>query len=475
LKLLQAEDIHKHYGGAQALRGASLFVRGGEVHALVGENGAGKSTLARILAGSTHADSGRILIDEQPVTIATPRDAQRLGIGIIYQELDLFRHLTVAENLVTGNAELQGRRMEEFCRPFLDAVGLDCSPRRMVSTLSIGQMQLVAIARALSTNAQLILMDEPTSALFEDAAERLFALIAGLKQRGVAIVYVSHKMDEIFRLSDRITVLRDGLTVGSVETRDASPSAVIRMMIGRDLEADQREPRTAGEVVLSVDGLSTAKLRAVSFELRRGEVLGVAGLVGSGRSELGAALFGMDRVTGGAIRKNGTVGLVPEDRRYQGLMMQMSVAENGTMAVLPRMQTAGFVKRRRELREMENVGRQLGLHCRSLDDAVSTLSGGNQQKVLLARWLLANPDVLFLDDPARGIDVGAKEDIYRAIDGLARRGKGVILVSSELPELVRCCDRILVLCEGRVTATFSAADASQEKIMAAATNAGGAN
>ena len=475
MKLLQAEDIHKHYGGAQALRGASLFVRGGEVHALVGENGAGKSTLARILAGSTHADSGRILIDEQPVTIARPRDAQRLGIGIIYQELDLFRHLTVAENLVTGNAELQGRRMEEFCRPFLDAVGLDCSPRRMVSTLSIGQMQLVAIARALSTNAQLILMDEPTSALFEDAAERLFALIAGLKQRGVAIVYVSHKMDEIFRLSDRITVLRDGLTVGSVETRDASPSAVIRMMIGRDLEADQREPRTAGEVVLSVDGLSTAKLRAVSFELRRGEVLGVAGLVGSGRSELGAALFGMDRVTGGAIRKNGTVGLVPEDRRYQGLMMQMSVAENGTMAVLPRMQTAGFVKRRRELREMENVGRQLGLHCRSLDDAVSTLSGGNQQKVLLARWLLANPDVLFLDDPARGIDVGAKEDIYRAIDGLARRGKGVILVSSELPELVRCCDRILVLCEGRVTATFSAADASQEKIMAAATNAGGAN
>jgi len=189
LKLLQAEDIHKHYGGAQALRGASLFVRGGEVHALVGENGAGKSTLARILAGSTHADSGRILIDEQPVTIATPRDAQRLGIGIIYQELDLFRHLTVAENLVTGNAELQGRRMEEFCRPFLDAVGLDCSPRRMVSTLSIGQMQLVAIARALSTNAQLILMDEPTSALFEDAAERLFALIAGLKHRGVAIVY----------------------------------------------------------------------------------------------------------------------------------------------------------------------------------------------------------------------------------------------------------------------------------------------
>jgi ABC-type sugar transport system ATPase subunit len=472
LSFLQAENIHKHYGGATALQGASLQVQAGEVHALVGENGAGKSTLARIIAGSTRAGQGRILIDGNPAAIASPVDAQRLGIGIIYQELDLFRHLTVGENLIIGNLEFRGGSMEAFCRPFLQQVGLDESARRMVSTLSIGQMQLVAIARALSMNARFLLMDEPTSALFEDAAERLFALIAGLKQRGVAIVYVSHKMDEIFRLSDRITVLRDGRNTGTVETAHTSAAAVIRMMIGRDLEADQRALRPQGEVVLAVDGLSTAKLKNVSFDLRRGEVLGIAGLVGSGRSELGAALFGMDRLSAGAIRRQGTLGLVPEDRRLQGLMMQMSVAENGTMAVLPRLQRWGFLRRGQELAEMRDVAGRLGLHCRSLDDPVATLSGGNQQKVLLGRWLLVNPDVLFLDDPARGIDVGAKQDIYRAIDTLAREGKGVILVSSELPELVRCCDRILVLCEGRLTATFTAAEATQEKILAAATIGG---
>ena len=469
---LQAENIHKQYGGATALQGASLQVQAGEVHALVGENGAGKSTLARIIAGTTHAGQGRILIDGSPVAIASPVDAQRLGICIIYQELDLFRHLTVGENLIIGNLEFHGGPMEAFCRPFLTQVGLDVSVRRMVRTLSIGQMQLVAIARALSMNARFLLMDEPTSALFEDAAERLFALIAGLKQRGVAIVYVSHKMDEIFRLSDRITVLRDGCNTGTVKTAQTDAAAIIRMMIGRDLENDQRAPRPQGDVVLSVDGLTTAKLKDVSFELRRGEVLGIAGLVGSGRSELGAALFGMDRVSAGAIRRQGTLGLVPEDRRLQGLMMQMSVAENGTMAVLPRLQRWGFLRRGQELAEMQDVAGRLGLHCRSLHDPVATLSGGNQQKVLLGRWLLVNPDVLFLDDPARGIDVGAKQDIYRAIDALAREGKGVILVSSELPELVRCCDRILVLCEGRVTAAFTAAEATQEKILAAATLGG---
>ncbi len=473
MNLLQAEDIRKHYGGVAALEGARFEVRTGEVHALVGENGAGKSTLARIMAGSARADSGRILMDGRPAAIATPGDAQRLGIGIIYQELDLFRHLTVGENLVIGNLEYRKGSIADFCRPFLRQVGLECGVRKPAAALSIGQMQLLAIARALSMNARLILMDEPTSALFEDAAERLFALIGGLTQRGVAIVYVSHKMDEIFRLSDRITVLRDGATVGTVETARTDAGAVIRMMIGRDLEADERVARPIGEVVLAVEGLCTARLRNISFELRRGEVLGVAGLVGSGRSELGAALFGMDRVCGGAIRRKGTLGLVPEDRRLQGLMMNLSVAENGTLAVLPRLQTWGFLRRGREMREMEAVARRLGLHCRSLHDPVSTLSGGNQQKVLLGRWLLVNPDVLFLDDPTRGIDVGAKQDIYRTIDALARQGKGVLLVSSELPELVRCCDRILVLSEGRLAATFAAAEATQEKIISAATNVGG--
>ncbi len=478
MSFLEARHIHKHYGGAQALSGASLEVRAGEVHALVGENGAGKSTLARILAGSTRADQGEIAIDGRSVQIESPRDAQRLGIGIIYQELDLFPHLTVAENLVTGNLEFrQGGivrfgRMHEFCAPFLRQVGLEGSERRMLGALSIGQRQLVAIARALSMNARLILMDEPTSALFEDAAARLFALIEGLRERGVAVVYVSHKMDEIFRLSDRITVLRDGRNSGTVETERSSAAEVIRMMIGRDLAGGARAGRQAGDVVLAVNGLTTRKLKDISFQLRRGEVLGVAGLMGSGRSALGEALAGMEKITGGTVRVAGKFGLVPGDRRLQGLMMGMSVAENGVMAVLPRLATHGFLRPGREAAEMRRVSTQMGLHCRSLDDAVSSLSGGNQQKVLLGRWLLADPDVLFLDDPTRGIDVGAKQDIYSTIDALARAGKGVLLVSSELPELAQCCDRILVLCQGRLAAVFPAEEATQERIMAAATSAG---
>ena len=518
--------ITKRYGGVYALKGASFSLRAGAVHALVGENGAGKSTLARILAGSTRADSGAISIHGAPVEIATPLDAQRLGIGIIYQELDLFPDLTAGENIVIGNLHfpegrlVSFRRMEEFCRPFLRQVGLACGIRQTVATLSIGQMQLLAIARALSMDARILLMDEPTSSLFDDAAERLFGLIAALKQRGVSIVYVSHKMDEIFRICDRATVLRDGETIGTVEMAGTSVNELIRMMVGRELRMTARAARrVAGELVLAVEKLATAKLRDVSFELRRGEVLGIAGLVGSGRSELGAALFGLDRITGGTLRVQGKlhsprsprsprdamasgIGLLPEDRRLEGLMMRMSVLENATLAVLPRLSGLGFIDRRRERASLAPVARQLALNCASpaapvrsceeiswqaeapappsvnpamssiFSQPVSQLSGGNQQKVLLARWLLLNPTVLFLDDPTRGIDIGAKQDIYRLIDELAAAGKAIILVSSELPELLRCCDRILVLNEGRVTAHFDAAEATQEKIMSAATNAG---
>ena len=490
---LQAAGITKRYGGVYALKGASFSLRAGEVHALVGENGAGKSTLARILAGSTRADSGAISIDGAPVEIATPLDAQRLGIGIIYQELDLFGSLTAGENMVIGNLHfpegrlVSFRRMEEFCRPFLDQVGLACDIRQTVATLSIGQMQLLGIARALSMDARILLMDEPTSSLFDDAAERLFGLIAALKQRGVSIVYVSHKMDEIFRICDRATVLRDGETAGTVEMGGASVNELIRMMVGRELQITARAARrVAGEIVLAAEKLTTAKLRDVSFELRRGEVLGIAGLVGSGRSELGAALFGIERVASGTLRVQGElcaprspreamasgIGLLPEDRRLQGLMMRMSVLENATLAVLPQISGLGFIRRRQENASLGPVARQLALHCPSAAAPVSQLSGGNQQKVLLARWLLVNPTVLFLDDPTRGIDIGAKQDIYRLIGELAAAGKAIILVSSELPELLRCCDRILVLNEGRVTARYDAAEATQEKIMSAATNAG---
>jgi len=349
-------------------------------------------------------------------------------------------------------------------------VGLACGAGEVVAALSIGQKQLVAIARALSMNARILLMDEPTSSLFDDAVERLFGLIGELKRAGVSVVYISHKMDEIFRICDRATVLRDGETIGTVEIAATDASQIIRMMVGRDLQMAARpERRDPGDVVLSVERLTTDKLRGISFELRRGEVLGVAGLVGAGRSELGAALIGMDRIRSGYIRLHASIGLVPEDRRLQGLMMRMSVLENCTIAVLPRMQRLGFIRHQQERRELEPLARRLGLDCDSTARPVNQLSGGNQQKALLARWLLRDPDVLFLDDPTRGIDVGAKQDIYGIVDELAAAGKGVILVSSELPELLRCCHRIMVLSEGRLTAIYDAKEATQENIMAAAT------
>ena len=454
----------------------------------MGENGAGKSTLAKIMAGSIRPDAGTILVDGQPAPIASPLEAQRFGIGIIYQELDLFPHLTVGENIVIGNLHFrEGRfvrfkKIAAFCRPFLDQVGLDCGTTRIAGSLAIGQMQLLAIARALSMNARIILMDEPTSSLFDDSVERLFRLIGELKRRGVSIVYVSHKLNEIFRICDRVTILRDGETIGTRVTGETSADELIRLMVARELKPKRERGGEPSEVVLSVVNLSTDKLHDVSFELRRGELLGIAGLVGSGRSELGAALFGLDRRSGGTVRLNGKlveprspreaiqlgIVLLPEDRKLQGLMMQMSVVENSTLAVLNRLQCFGFIPSSREKSEAKPLFDELALKSSSYSASAGSLSGGNQQKVLFAKCLVANPDVLFLDDPTRGIDVGAKEDIYRIIAKLTARGKAVIFASSELPELLRCCDRIMVLKEGRVTATYDSAEATQERIMAAA-------
>ena len=491
--MLRAEKINKHYDGVYALHDAEFEVRAGEVHALMGENGAGKSTLAKVIAGSVRADSGSIFINGERVQIASPLDAQRLGIGIIYQELDLFPNLTVAENIAIGNLKLE-RKPASAMLPYLEQVGLGADPRTPVAALPIGEMQLVALARALALDARLILMDEPTSSLAEDAVERLFGLIRALRDRGVSVVYVSHKMDEIFRISDRITVLRDGATIGTRAAAETNVDEIIRMMVGRELKkwggppgprptpssacsaaaeepaggpaADQGVRPT--ETVLAVSDLTTAKLSGVAFELHKGEVLGVAGLVGAGRSELGAALAGLDPIRRGSIRLQGRLGLVPEDRKLQGLMMQMSIAENSTLAVLKRMQSFGFVRTRLEIGAMRGVHERLTLKCASHAAPVSSLSGGNQQKVLLARWLLADPDVLFLDDPTRGIDVAAKHDIYEMIGQLAAAGKGVIFVSSELPELLQCSDRIMVLNKGRVAAFYDAAHVTQEEIMKSA-------
>lgn len=490
-ELMRVEKVSKHYEGTQALLEVSLTVQAGEVHALVGENGAGKSTLSKIIAGVVTPDSGEVFLNGARVELRNPMDAQRLGIGIIFQELDLFPHLTVAENLVIGNLAAERgplvdrRAMREFCAPLLREVGLDCGPSQLLADLSLAQMQLVAIARALGMNARIIIMDEPTSSLSEDGAETLFTLIRGLKQKGAAIVYVSHKMDEIFRIADRISVLRDGRLVESKAAADTTVAEIITMMVGRELRHSEHRAQTEGtHLLLRVKSLSTAKLRNISFDLHAGEVLGVAGLVGAGRSSLGAALFGLDPILNGSMELRGRpftpsspvdalrrgLGLVPEDRKTQGLMMQMSILENSTFTVLDRLQSFRFVQRREERRRAAEIHQSLHLKAASEDEAVSTLSGGNQQKVLLSRWLVADPNVLFLDDPARGIDIGAKHDIYAVLDRLTAEMKGIILVSSELPELLRCSDRILVLHDGESKGILNRAEATQERIMALATS-----
>jgi len=489
--LVFAESISKRYDGVQALQDVSLSIRPGEVHALMGENGAGKSTLGKILAGAIRSDAGTIRVDNQLVSIQNPMDAQRHGISIIFQELDLFPNLSVAENMVIGNLNYQDpplvnrARMETFCRPFLDQVGLSLRADIPVGTLAIAEMQLVAIARALSVNARIIVMDESTSSLPETAVENLFELIGRLRDSGVSVVYVSHKLDEVFRICDRVTVLRDGRYVATHNVVEIQPRDVIRQMVGRDLPPTQHKAgQFKGEVIFSAKSLSTHKLRQVSFELRAGEVLGIAGLVGAGRSELAAALFGMDRLTGGSMNLRGMpyspsgpreairkgVGMLPEDRKLQGLMMQMSVRENSSVSILHKqLSRLGLVQYADERQVTDRLHQEIAVKTTSPLVPVSTLSGGNQQKVLLARWLLVDPDVIFLDDPTRGVDVGAKEEIYGIIDRLQDRGKGVLLVSSELPELLRCSDRIMVLQEGQCRGILDAAETTQERIMELAT------
>ncbi len=488
--MIRAEGIHKHYDGVYALQNVSLDIREGEVHALMGENGAGKSTLGKIIAGVVQPDSGIIEMQGQRLAMRNSLDAQRVGIGIIFQELDLFPHLSVAENIVIRNLNVERGafvnfgKMADFCRPFLQQVGLTCNPNTPLRSLPIGQMQLVAIARALSMKARLIVMDEPTSALSEDAVQNLIELIHELRRQGVAVLYVSHKMKEIFQIADRITVLRDGMYIGTKLAAETNIDEIITMMVGRELHQNRSSCNTdCGKVLLRVENLSTVKLKQLSFDLGVGEVLGVAGLVGAGRSELGAALFGLDKIHNGTITLAGKeirprnpgeaigcgIGLLPEDRKLQGLMMHTSVKENSTMAVLGRFQRAGFVRGADELAAVKRVHARTRLKAASYTVPVSSLSGGNQQKVLLAKWLLVDPPVLFLDDPTRGIDIAAKQDIYELIEELASNGKGVIFVSSELPELLRCCNRIMVLHEGQNMGILEASEATQELIMAMAT------
>ncbi len=493
--LLQANHICKHFGGVQALNDVKVDIKAGEVHALLGENGAGKSTLGKVIAGVHRPNSGQIYWNGSPVRLESPMDAQRLGISIIFQEIDLFSNLTIEENIILRNLHFREttldnrRRREEFCRPFLKKVRLGEMPgNRLLGELSTGEMQLVAIARALSFETKVIVMDEATSSLTDDAVKNLFTLIQELQKNGVAIIYVSHKMDEIFRIADRITVLRDGEFVGTKKTSDTNIDELIKMMVGRYIDQSQRSKSHRSQTeVLRVTGLSTRKLNKVHFELHRGEVLGIAGLVGAGRTEIGKALYGLDAIQHGHITLDGQpykpaspwnaiekgVGLLPEDRHLSGLMMLMNVYENISMSSLRRYSKHGWIDMKQEFAHCKKIAAKTLLKAASPTHPVNSLSGGNQQKVLLSRWVLVDPEVVFLDDPTRGVDVGAKEDIYAIIESLAASGKAVMMTSSELPELLRCCDRVMVMKEGRNAGIVDARHTTQEEIMALAAHQNG--
>ncbi|MBE3563975.1 MAG: sugar ABC transporter ATP-binding protein [Hydrogenibacillus schlegelii] len=493
--LVEMEGISKSFHGVEVLRDVGFTLYAGEVHALLGENGAGKSTLMKILSGIYRKDRGVIRIRGAIQEIDSPRRAAELGIAVIHQELDLVPTLTVAENIFLGREPrrrqrvgLDRGRMLREAREMLELLGMDLDPALPVERLSMAEQQMVEIARALLRKSEILILDEPTAALTEREIDHLFRVLGRLKQSGTGMVYISHRMEEIFRLSDRITVLRDGRVVATTRTEEATFEALIRQMVGRPLEMRYPKKSVApGPERLVVEHLSVpGKLHDISFTVRRGEILGIAGLVGAGRSELARALFGLEPVRGGTIRLDGRpivlrhprdairagIAFVPEDRKRQGLVLDRSVQDNVLLPTLSKLSRWGWLARGRERAEAETMIARLSIRPSDPARAVRTLSGGNQQKVVVGKWLFQTPKVLMLDEPTRGVDVGAKREMYEIMHALAREGVAILMISSDLPELLGMSDRILVLHEGRVTGRFTRAEATQEAVMIAM--AGGA-
>lgn len=492
--LIAMRGVTKRYPGVVALDGVDFDVRPGEVMALVGENGAGKSTLLKILAGAARADAGTIEVNGTPVQMAHPREAQRHGIAVIYQELNLAEHLSVAENIFVGREPknrlggIDWRRMNARTLDLLRELRIGATPETTVGRLNVATRQMVEIAKALSMDARVIVMDEPTSSLTEQEVHTLLNLVRDLRSRGVSVIYVSHRMREIFEISDRITIMRDGRLVGVHEAAGTSADQVVTMMVGRELSdlysGGSRAAAASEPPILTVEGLNAGeRVKDVSFCVRPGEIVGFAGLIGAGRSETAHAIFGSLSRTSGTVAVGGVpiapkhpeeairhgVVLVPEDRKRQGLFLGLPVRTNMASPSLKKLSRWSFVKGGAEGALARESAKQLNLRASAIDVPVRTLSGGNQQKVVLGRWLALNPRVLILDEPTRGVDVGAKAELYRIIRSVAREGVGVVVISSELPEVLGLSDRIIVMREGRVVGELDRTAATEEAVMSLAT------
>ncbi|MFF5359383.1 sugar ABC transporter ATP-binding protein [Streptomyces scabiei] len=487
-ELLRIEGIRKSFPGVVALDGVDFDLRRGEVHVLLGENGAGKSTLIKMLSGAYTPDAGRILAGGEEVRIHGAQDSERLGIATIYQEFNLVPDLTVAENIFLGRQPrrfgmIDRKRMEADAAALLERVGVKVSPRARVRELGIARLQMVEIAKALSLDARVLIMDEPTAVLTTEEVDRLFAIVRRLREDGVGIVFITHHLEEIAALGDRVTVIRDGKSVGQVPA--ATPQdELVRLMVGRSIEQQYpRERGESGEALLVVEGLTRdGVFHDVSFEVRAGEVVGIAGLVGAGRTEVVRAVFGADAYDEGAVRVGGSavpkddvgaalaagIGLVPEDRKGQGLLLDASVEENLGLVTLRGATRGGFVDLKGQRADAARVAERLGVRMAGLHQHVRTLSGGNQQKVVIGKWLLADTRVLILDEPTRGIDVGAKVEIYELVNELTAAGAAVLMISSDLPEVLGMSDRVLVMAQGRIAGELAAAEATQDAVMALA-------
>lgn len=491
--LVSMEGIHKKFPGVQALKDCRFELLSGEVHALMGENGAGKSTMMKVLTGVYQKDAGTIVYKGQPIEIENPKAAQDRGIGIIHQELNLAPDLTVAHNIFMGREPrgklrlfLDEKELHRQVQQLFVRMGLEMDPSTLVSDLTVAKQQMVEIAKALSYNSEVLVMDEPTAALSDTEIEDLFNIIRQLRSDGVGIVYISHRMDEIKQITDRITVMRDGSYIDTVLTSEVSTQQIISMMVGRQIYDSSRSEnvRSDRETVLEVMGLNRGRmLHDINFTLKKGEILGVAGLVGAGRTELARAIFGADRTQSGEIYIRGRkvtikepydavrqgIGYLSEDRKRFGCVVDLDVKSNVVIASYNNFTLGGFIQSSKVRRRTQEVVDKLKVKTPHIDQEVKFLSGGNQQKVVIGKWLTRDCDILIFDEPTRGIDVGAKSEIYKLLNELTEQGKSIIMISSELPEILRMSHRIIVMCEGRITGELGYEEATQEKIMHLAT------